>query len=86
MYRYDDKTDANRKQFAQVIKEFTDVSRKNYDGHSYAAGYLEALAPQMLAYMSHKDQAMFIDWMQKAAEKQRQEFEERAGNRTFERV
>lgn len=86
MYRFDDKTQANREQFAQVAKEFTDASRKNYGGHSYTAGYLEALAHQMLAYMSHKDQAMFIDWMKSAAEKQQLEAEERAGNRTFERV
>lgn len=71
MFRFDDKTQANRKQFSKVTKEFIDASRKNYgSGHSYAAGYLEAIAERMMAHMSHKDQAMFIDWMQSAAEKQ----------------
>jgi len=63
----------NQVEFKQTLRRFTDAAYKNYDGHAYAAGYLESMAVQMLAVMSKREQQGFIRAMQEAAAKQQQQ-------------
>jgi carbon monoxide dehydrogenase subunit G len=60
-------------EFKQTLRRFTEAARVNYDGHAYAAGYLESMAVQMLAVMSKREQQGFIKAMQEAARTQQQQ-------------
>jgi gas vesicle protein len=63
--------------FKQALNKFTDTAYKNYDSHSYAAGYLSSLAVQMLAQMSKREQQGFVRAMQDAVQRQQATAKER---------
>jgi hypothetical protein len=64
-------------EFKQALRQFTEAARVNYDGHAYAAGYLESMAVQMLAVMSKREQQAFTKAMQAAARTQQAAAKER---------
>ena len=56
-----------------VLKAFNDAAYKNYDSHSFSAGYLESLVIQMLPSLPKRVQKMFIDDMVRATQRQEAE-------------
>jgi len=62
----------NQVEFKEVLRKFTDASYKNHGSYAYAAGYLESMAVQMLAFLNKREQKGFIDSMKDVAKKQRE--------------
>ena len=56
-----------------VLKAFTDASLKNYDSHSYAAGYLESTVIEMLRYTPKRYQKGLINDFIRAAQRQEEQ-------------
>ena len=52
-----------------VLKAFMDASLKNYNSHSYAAGYLESMVVQMLPFMPKRVQKSFVEDIIRAVQK-----------------
>ena len=52
-----------------VLKAFIDASHKNYNSHSYAAGYLESMVVQMLPFMPKRVQKSFVEDIIRAVQK-----------------
>lgn len=46
----------------------TQAMYKKYESHSYACGYLESMMAEMIQSMPKKQQAYWIDQIQKATE------------------
>lgn len=87
MMRFDRKTQNNVNYFKEVVREFVDLANKVHGSHSYAAGYMEAAAGQMLRNMSHKDQQYWIENMQRSLDIKRCDLRDlQSQNRSFERV
>ncbi len=66
-------TTDNQDTMQVVLRAFSDAARKNYDTHSFEAGYLQSLVVSMIPHMPKKMQKTFIDDMVRATQKQEKE-------------
>ncbi len=66
-------TTDNQDTMQVVLRAFSDAARKNYDTHSFEAGYLQSLVVSMIPHMPKKMQKVFIDDMVRATQKQEKE-------------
>ena len=66
-------TTENQDTMKIVLKAFTDASLKNYDSHSYAAGYLESTVIEMLRYTPKRYQKGLINDFIRAAQRQEEQ-------------
>jgi len=56
-----------------VLKAFSDAARRNYDGHSFEAGYLQSVIISILPDLPKRKQKVLINDMIRAAQKQEKE-------------
>jgi hypothetical protein len=56
-----------------VLKAFSDASRRNYDSHSFEAGYLQSVIISILPDLPKRKQTILINDMIRAAQKQEKE-------------
>ena len=66
-------TTENQDTMKIVLKAFTDASLKNYDSHSYAAGYLETTVIEMLRYTPKRYQKGLINDFIRATQRQEEQ-------------
>ncbi len=66
-------TTENQDTMKIVLKAFTDASLKNYDSHSYAAGYLESTVIEMLRYTPKRYQKGLINDFIRATQRQEEQ-------------
>jgi hypothetical protein len=66
-------TTENQDAMKIVLKAFTDASLKNYDSHSYAAGYLESTVIEMLRYTPKRYQKGLINDFIRATQRQEEQ-------------
>ena len=66
-------TTGNQDTMKIVLKAFTDASLKNYDSHSYAAGYLESTVIEMLQYTPKRYQKGLINDFIRATQRQEEQ-------------
>ena len=66
-------TTENQDTMKIVLKAFSDASLKNYDSHSYAAGYLESTVIEMLRYTPKRYQKGLINDFIRAAQRQEEQ-------------
>ena len=66
-------TTENQDTMKIVLKAFIDASLKNYDSHSYAAGYLESTVIEMLRYTPKRYQKGLINDFIRAAQRQEEQ-------------
>ena len=66
-------TTENQDTMKIVLKAFIDASQKNYDSHSYAAGYLETTVIEMLRYTPKRYQKGLINDFIRATQRQEEQ-------------
>ena len=66
-------TTENQDTMKIVLKAFSDASLKNYDSHSYAAGYLESTVIEMLRYTPKRYQKGLINDFIRATQRQEEQ-------------
>lgn len=66
-------TTENQDTMKIVLKAFTDASLKNYDSHSYAAGYLETTVIEMLRHTPKRYQKGLINDFIRATQRQEEQ-------------
>lgn len=66
-------TTENQDTMKIVLKAFIDASLKNYDSHSYAAGYLESTVIEMLRYTPKRYQKGLINDFIRATQRQEEQ-------------
>ena len=66
-------TTENQDTLKIVLKAFSDASLKNYDSHSYAAGYLESTVIEMLRYTPKRYQKGLINDFIRATQRQEEQ-------------
>jgi hypothetical protein len=66
-------TTENQDTMKIVLKAFSDASLKNYDSHSYAAGYLETTVVEMLRYTPKRYQKGLINDFIRATQRQEEQ-------------
>lgn len=66
-------TTDNQDTMSLVLKAFSEAARKNYDGHSFEAGYLQSVIISVLPDLPKRKQKILIDDMVRAAQKQESE-------------
>ncbi len=66
-------TTENQDTMKIVLKAFTDASLKNYDSHSYAAGYLESTVIEMLRHTPKRYQKGLINDFIRATQRQEEQ-------------
>ena len=66
-------TTENQDTMKIVLKAFTDASLKNYDSHSYAAGYVESTVIEMLRYTPKRYQKGLINDFIRATQRQEEQ-------------
>ena len=66
-------TTENQDTMKIMLKAFTDASLKNYDSHSYAAGYLESTVIEMLRYTPKRYQKGLINDFIRATQRQEEQ-------------
>ncbi len=66
-------TTENQDTMKIVLKAFIDASLKNYDSHSYAAGYLETTVIEMLRYTPKRYQKGLINDFIRATQRQEEQ-------------
>ena len=66
-------TTENQDTMKIVLKAFIDASLKNYDSHSYAAGYLETTVIEMLRHTPKRYQKGLINDFIRATQRQEEQ-------------
>jgi hypothetical protein len=66
-------TTDNQDTMSIVLKAFSDAARRNYDGHSFEAGYLQSVIISILPDLPKRRQKVLINDMIRAAQKQEKE-------------
>jgi hypothetical protein len=66
-------TTDNQDTMSIVLKAFSDAARRNYDGHSFEAGYLQSVIISILPDLPKRQQKVLINDMIRAAQKQEKE-------------
>ena len=66
-------TTDNQDTMSLVLKAFSDAARRNYDGHSFEAGYLQSVIISILPDLPKRKQKVLINDMIRAAQKQEKE-------------
>lgn len=66
-------TTENQDTMKIVLKAFIDASQKNYDSHSYAAGYLETTVIEMLRHTPKRYQKGLINDFIRATQRQEEQ-------------
>ena len=66
-------TTDNQDTMSIVLKTFSDAARRNYDGHSFEAGYLQSVIISILPDLPKRKQKVLINDMIRAAQKQEKE-------------
>jgi len=66
-------TTENQDTMKIVLKAFSDASLKNYDSHSYAAGYLETTVIEMLRHTPKRYQKGLINDFIRATQRQEEQ-------------
>jgi len=66
-------TTDNQDTMSIVLKAFSDAARRNYDGHSFEAGYLQSVIISILPNLPKRKQKVLINDMIRAAQKQEKE-------------
>jgi hypothetical protein len=66
-------TTDNQDTMSIVLKAFSDAARRNYDGHSFEAGYLQSVIISILPDLPKRKQKVLINDMIRAAQKQEKE-------------
>ncbi len=67
-------TTDNQDTMQVVLKAFSEAAHKNYNGHSFEAGYLQSLVVSMVPFLPKRVQKTFIDDMVRAAQKQERQY------------
>jgi len=75
-------TTDNQDTMQVVLKAFSEAARKNYDGHSFEAGYLQSLVVSMVPHLPKRVQKAFIDDMVRATQKQEKQLIEKMTKET----
>lgn len=63
-------TTENQDTMSLVLRAFSEAARKNYDGHSFEAGYLQSVIISILPQLPKRQQKVLIEDMVRAAKKQ----------------
>jgi hypothetical protein len=66
-------TTDNQDTMSIVLKAFSDAARRNYDSHSFEAGYLQSVIISILPDLPKRKQKVLINDMIRAAQKQEKE-------------
>ena len=66
-------TTDNQDTMKDVLKAFSDAARRNYDSHSFEAGYLQSVIISILPDLPKRKQKVLINDMIRAAQKQEKE-------------
>lgn len=68
-------------QFRSILRDFSETTRTIYGDYAFAAGYLEALAGQLLTEMPKPKQQQFITEMMRALDAHRRQVDSAEGQR-----
>ena len=74
-------TTDNQDTMQVVLRAFGESARKNYDSHSFEAGYLQSLCVQMLPHLPKRMQKMFIEDMVRATQRQEKQLIEKMNSK-----
>ena len=66
-------TTENQDTMSLVLRAFSEAARKNYDGHSFEAGYLQSVIVSLVPLLPKRQQKVLIEDMVRAAKKQEAE-------------
>jgi len=66
-------TTENQDTMSLVLRAFSEAARKNYDGHSFEAGYLQSVIISLVPLLPKRQQKVLIEDMVRAAKKQEAE-------------
>ena len=66
-------TTENQDTMSLVLRAFSEAAHKNYNGHSFEAGYLQSVIISLVPLLPKRQQKVLIDDMVRAAQKQEKE-------------
>lgn len=77
----------NREQLNEVLKSFSEIAQKNYNGFAFEAGYLQSVIVSLVPLLPKRQQKILIEDMTRATQKQTEQYIKKLeSNQTFERV
>ena len=63
-------TTENQDTMSLVLRAFSEAAHKNYNGHSFEAGYLQSVIISLVPLLPKRQQKVLIEDMVRAAKKQ----------------
>ena len=66
-------TTENQDTMSLVLRAFSEAAHKNYNGHSFEAGYLQSVIVSLVPLLPKRQQKVLIEDMVRAAKKQEAE-------------
>ena len=75
-------TTENQDTLSLVLRAFSEAAHKNYNGHSFEAGYLQSVIVSLVPLLPKRQQKVLIEDMVRAAKKQEAQVIEKMNKET----